>query len=215
MKVSSQLILLLPALAAAATNAQVEPSAPASRGSYGLESRYVDAEPAPYRNTPKGSLDVPVDGKDGKPHAGPWVETNAERDRKITKGSDDIDRATVKYDTKIPSSEHLSTEEGKMIPHSNGGVMDDRNRVGPREGTRGTEGGVSEKGKENQMNAGKTPGSPKEAPPLPHSEAQKLPADSDAGVGSGSRTAEGAGTLGMLEVRSVISLDSVDWPLTF
>lgn len=217
MKISPELILLLPALAAAAanTNPISEPSAPASRGSTGIDYRYVDAEPAPRRNTPKGSLDVPVDGQDGKPHAGPWVETTAERDRKVTKDTDDIDRAAVKYDTKIPSTGHISTEEGKIIPHSNGGVMDDRNRVGPKEGTRGTEGGVSEKGKENQMNAGKTPGSPKEAPPLPYGETQKLPSDSDSGIGSGSRTADGTGTLGMLEVRSDVSLDSIDWPLTF
>lgn len=141
-----------------------------------------------------------MDGKDGRPHAGPWVETGAERDRKSAKGSDDIDLVSTKYDSKIPSSEHLSTEEGKMIPHSNGGVMDDPNRAGPREGTRGTEGGVSEKKKENQYNAEKVPGGPKEAPPLPHSEEKKVPSDSDSATGTGGRTAEDAGTLGMLEV---------------
>jgi len=141
-----------------------------------------------------------VDGKDGRPHAGPWVETGAERDRKSAKVSGDIDQVSTKYDSKIPSSEHLSTEDGKIIPHSNSGVMDDPNRAGPREGTRGTEGGVSERKKENQYNAEKVPGGPKEAPPLPHSEEQKLPSDSDSATGTGGRTAEGAGTLGTLEV---------------
>jgi hypothetical protein len=167
-----------------------------------LNSRYVEPESIASTNTVKGSLDAPVDGKDGRPHAGPWVETNAERDRKSNKGSDDIDLVSTKYDLKIPSSEHLGTGEGQVIPHSNGGVMDDPDRAGPKAGTRGTEGGVSEKGKDSQFNAEKVPGSPKEAPPLPHSEKQKQP-DSDTTVGSGGRTADDAGTLGMLEVRSI------------
>lgn len=153
-----------------------------------------------------------MDGKDGRPHAGPWVETGAERDRKSAKGSDDFDLGSTTYDSKIPSSEHLSTEEGKMIPHSNSGVMDDPNRTGPREGTRGTEGGVSEKKKENLYNAEKVPGGPKEAPPLPHSEEQKLPSDSDSATGTGTRSAEGAGTLGMLEVRSDLQENIIHFP---
>ncbi|KAJ5296950.1 uncharacterized protein N7443_007843 [Penicillium atrosanguineum] len=195
---SPLILLLLPALSAAASiKPSSTPSPSASRGSYDLTSRYVDAESI-SNNAAKGSQDVPVDGKDGRPHAGPWVETGAERDRKTAKGSD-IDPVSTKYDSKIPSSEHLSTEEGKMIPHSNGGVMDDPNRTGPREGTRGTEGGVSEKKKENLYNAEKVPGGPKEALPLPHSEEQKLPSDSDSATGTGGRSADGAGTLGMLE----------------
>lgn len=197
LNLSSPLILfLLPAISTAL--ADVKPNAqPAARASYDspeLESRY--SESASYVSG-KGSSEVPVDGKDGKPHAGPWVETGAERDRKSTGntivGSDDYELAPSKLDTKIPSSDHLSTDSGKVIPHSNGGVMDDPNRAGPKEGTRGTEGGVSVKGKENQ-NAEKTPGSPKEAPPLPHSEKQKLSSDSDSASGAGGRTA------GMLEV---------------
>ncbi|KAJ5198124.1 uncharacterized protein N7498_007241 [Penicillium cinerascens] len=197
---SSPLILfLLPALSAAVDiTPSSRPSPSASRGSYDLTSRYVDPDSF-SNNAAKGAQDVPVDGQDGRPHAGPWVETGAERDRKSAKGSDDIDLVSTKYDSKFPSSEHLSTEEGKMIPHSNGGVMDDPNRAGPREGTRGTEGGVSEKKKENQYNAEKVPGGPKEAPPLPHSEEKKLPSNSDSATGTDGRTAEDARTLGMLE----------------
>ena len=202
---SSLFLLLLPALSSAATNTLSisEPSASASLRTSNLDSRYVDSDSLGSNNVVKGSLDVPVDGKDGRPHAGPWVETNAERDRKSTQGNDDVELVSTKYDTKIPSSGHLSTEEGKMIPHSNDGVMDDPHRAGPKEGTRGTEGGVSEKGKENQMSSEKLPGGPKEAPPLPHSETQKLPSDSDEAMGSSSRIADGAGSLGMLEVRFV------------
>lgn len=198
----SLLLLLLPALSTAATNTRSisEPSAPPSRGSSTLDARYIDADSVASTNAIHGSPDVPVDGKDGRPHAGPWVETSAERDRKSSKGSDDVDLVSTKYDSKIPSSDHLGTEEGKVIPHSNGGVMDDPHRAGPQEGTRGTEGGVSEKGKDNIYNAAKTPDSPKEALPLPPSEKHKLSSDSEDATG-GSRTAEGAGTLGMLEVR--------------
>lgn len=198
---SPLILLLLPALSAATS---IKPSSSArpstSRSYYDLTSRYVDTDSL-SNNAAKGSQDVPVDGKDGRPHAGPWVETGAERDRKSAKNIDEIDLVSTNYDSKIPSSEHLSTEEGKLIPHFNGGVMDDPNRTGPREGTRGTEGGVSEK-KEDFYTAEKVPGGPKEAPPLPHSEEQKLPSDSDSATGTGGRSSEGAGTLGMLEVRS-------------
>ncbi|KAJ5572716.1 hypothetical protein N7450_009700 [Penicillium hetheringtonii] len=201
---SPLILFLLPAVSTALADAKpnAQPTARASYGSSGLESRYTDSDYYPSGNTAKGSSDIPVDGKDGKPHAGPWVETGAERDRKSSgitiTGSDDYELVPPKYDTKIPSSGHISTEDGKVIPHSNGGVMDDPNRAGPKEGTRGTEGGVSVKGKENQNNE-KVPGSPKEAPPLPHSEKQKLPSDSDSTSGSASRTADESGTLGMLE----------------
>lgn len=157
-------------------------------------------------NAAKGSLDVPIDGKDGRPHAGPWVETSAERDRKSSKGSDDLDVVTGEFDITIPSSGHLSTEDGNVIPHSNGGVMDDPHRTGPKEGTRGTEGGVSEKGKETLYNAERVPGIPKEAPPLPQSEASKLSSAKDKTVGSSSRTADDTSSLGMLEVRLLLGM---------
>lgn len=196
------LLFLLPAISAALadTTYNDDLNSRVSRETVGVNSRLADVDTV-ASNVAKGAPDVPVDGKDGRPHAGPWVETNAERDRKSAKGSDDTNLASTKYDTKIPSSGHLSTEEGKMIPHSNGGVMDDPHRAGPKEGTRGTEGGVSEKGKENQASE-KVPGGPKEALPLPHSETKKLPAGSeDMTTGGASQSAEGSGSLGMLEVR--------------
>lgn len=194
-------LLLLPALSTAVADikSDSESGTTVSRGSYDINSRYADTDSL-SGNAVKGSLDVPVDGKDGRPHAGPWVETSAERDRKSSKGSDDIDAVSGKFDTKVPSSEHLSTEDGKVIPHSNGGVMDDPHRTGPKEGTRGTEGGVSEKGKESSYITEKVPGVPKEAPPLPHSETQKLSSANDRTVGASGRTADDTGSLGMLEV---------------
>ncbi|KXG46133.1 Uncharacterized protein family UPF0016 [Penicillium griseofulvum] len=197
---SSFLLFLLPAISAALADTTYNDNidSQVSRETAGNNAHLVDSNIV-ASNVAKGAPDVPVDGKDGRPHAGPWVETNADRDHKVAKAGGDIDSGS-RYDTKIPSSEHLSTEEGKVIPHSNGGVMDDPYRSGPREGTRGTEGGVSEKGKENQLVSEKVPGSPKEAPPLPHIETKKLVSNSDdATTGSAIRAAENPGSLGMLE----------------
>ncbi|KAL4781809.1 hypothetical protein BJX76DRAFT_334437 [Aspergillus varians] len=153
-----------------------------------------DVEELAPKASPKGSLDAPVDGRDGRPHAGPWVETNAERDRKKsgTVSGEEQPRQVPK------SAEHLESN-GEPIPYSNDGVMDDRNRAAPKEGTRGTEGGVSEKLKGNTYSGDKSPDSPKEAPPLPHSDEQKLPT---AGEDSGAKDTKGSSTdstLGVLE----------------
>lgn len=67
-----------------------------------------------------GTQDAPVDGHDGKPHQGPFV------------------------DSKEPSEKPAG--KGKIKPED--GVMNDPNRAAPKKGTTGTEGGVSEKSKE-------------------------------------------------------------------
>ncbi len=115
---------------------------------------------------PVGTKDAPIDGKDGKPHAGPFVETEAERDRKKAKDSADEEPAI------IPSAGPV--KEQADLRQSNDGVMNDPNRMGPKDGTRGTEGGVSEKSKESKVGEEKKPDPPKEAPPLPHSEQEMM-----------------------------------------
>ncbi|KAI4165215.1 MAG: hypothetical protein LQ342_001083 [Letrouitia transgressa] len=127
-----------------------------------------------------GTKDAPVDGKDGRPHLGPFVETNAERDRKKAKESGD-EEAAQKPIPKDKAKE-ASYKDGWELPMTNDGVMDDPNRAGPKEGTRGTEGGISEKsgvvkGKDGDSKTSKSekkPDPPKEAPPLPHGEQEKL-----------------------------------------
>ncbi|KAL9100001.1 MAG: hypothetical protein Q9163_004567 [Psora crenata] len=121
-----------------------------------------------------GTKDAPVDGRDGRPHLGPFVETSAERDRKKAKESgDDLPKTPTKDVPKGGSS-----EDGWKMPETNDGVMDDPNRTGPKEGTRGTEGGISEKTKdskeEKKGDLEKKPDPPKEVPPLPHSEQNGL-----------------------------------------
>ena len=131
-----------------------------------------------------GTQDAPVDGKDGRPHEGPFVETAAERDRKKAKesGEEEAPMTSKKPAPKAtPKGASYTKGWDSALPESNDGVMDDPNRIGPKEGTRGTEGGISEKNRERKAQAGqdgikseKTPEKPKEAPPLPHSEQEKL-----------------------------------------
>ena len=116
------------------------------------------------------SKPAPVDGMDGKPHAGPWVRLGADRASPVPSMDDSAGRK--------PSPRPLATP---AIPKVNDGVMDDPNRETPKKGTTGTEGGVSEKDRHRKAHEGQTgeraekrPDPPKEAPPLPHSEQEKI-----------------------------------------
>jgi len=124
---------------------------------------------------PVGTEHAPVDGKDGVPHQGPWVETSAERVRKKAKTTldDDDDSSSISH-PQLEDRQRDSTSQ--KIPQSNEGVMDDKSRSGPVEGTRGTEGGITEKSKNKDPISvdQKRPDAPKEQPPLPHSEKEKL-----------------------------------------
>lgn len=110
-----------------------------------------------------GTKDAPVDGKDGMPHQGPFVDRE-------------------EHDAKDLSSLNGRPADALSgVPETNDGVMDDPDRPKPKEGTTGTEGGVSEKEKarialegETGEKANKIPESPKEVPPLPHSEEERL-----------------------------------------
>lgn len=196
------LLSLLPAIASAATDPTSAdgPSIDPSIAPRDVNPNAVIPDRdglAASRITQKGALDVPVDGQDGRPHAGPWVETSAERGRKKTGSADTSDGK--------PATQSSGSTLGRLgpdgipVPRSNDGVMDDPNRSGPKEGTRGTEGGISEKQKENRLSGEKVPGGPKEAPPLPHSEQQKLPTD-DRTSGKESKASESGSGLGVLEV---------------
>jgi len=114
--------------------------------------------------------------EDGMPHEGPFV-TVPDKGRK--KGAD------VDADDELPPLKGRPVDptiiDGKKIPETNDGVMDDPHRKPPKEGTTGTEGGVSEKDKARKAKEGRTgekvemvPETPKEKPPLPHSEQEKM-----------------------------------------
>ncbi|KAL8943379.1 MAG: hypothetical protein Q9216_001088 [Gyalolechia sp. 2 TL-2023] len=131
-----------------------------------------------------GTKDAPVDGKDGRPHQGPFIETSAERDRKKAKESGDDGPTTTADRPAIPEKfKEASYKDGWKIdlPKTNDGVMDDPNRSGPKEGTRGTEGGISEKSRDGKTDGDsgltkseKKPDPPKEVPPLPHGEQEQF-----------------------------------------
>jgi len=117
------------------------------------------AIPQRTTGTNLGTRDAPVDGLDGKPHAGPFV--------------DPLDSAQSKTTTS-------STKNLKPKPKPEDGVMNDPNRLPPKEGTTGTEGGVSEKSRDRIAEESKTgtkqmkvPDSPKESPPVPAGERPK------------------------------------------
>ncbi|PSS03257.1 hypothetical protein BD289DRAFT_219775 [Coniella lustricola] len=124
-----------------------------------------------------GTKDAPVDGVDGRPHEGPFVEAENLR-------------STVSEPKNLAPLEGRpidpSVIDGVKIPETNDGVMNDPNRVEPKLGTTGTSGGVSEKDQARKAKEGVTgekaenkPEAPKEAPPLPHSEQEKITNNED------------------------------------
>ncbi|KAJ9607382.1 GCR1-dependent translation factor 1 [Cladophialophora chaetospira] len=112
------------------------------------------------KGSPVGTEHAPVDGRDGMPHDGPFVETSGERTRK-KQGAGEEENWGMK-----PYKDHPDMPE---LPLTNDAVMDDRVNSNPIEGTRGVEGGISEKSKEINVSE-KKPESPKDARPLPHNE---------------------------------------------
>ncbi|KAF2398293.1 UPF0016-domain-containing protein [Trichodelitschia bisporula] len=125
-----------------------------------------------------GTKDAPVDGLDGKPHAGPFV--GSEGKKKPSNAVEDL--GGVKKPVAGSSRERVLKDKWEVPPHDiPDSVMDDRDRDAPKRGPTGTEGGVSEKDRDRkakEKEAGgkieKKPDAPKEAPPLPVSEEAKL-----------------------------------------
>jgi Ca2+/H+ antiporter, TMEM165/GDT1 family len=175
-KHSPLILLLLPPLIAALANTPTDTQAVRRVTISPRDARdALEPEPEPAVAVNSGARrdiptkDAPVDGKDGKPHLGPFVETD------ISTGGD-LSDLTLKGK---PSD--WKTVDGKEIPESNDCVMFDKNRERPQEGTTGLEGGVTEKERTRKAQEGKAGGKlqtqpepPKEQPPLPHSEEQKI-----------------------------------------
>ncbi|KAL4924574.1 TMEM165/GDT1 family protein [Aspergillus undulatus] len=203
---SSVILLLLPAITTtlADESSDAKDVAVAGRDTTGATAAAPDIDEIAAKTSFKGTQGAPIDGKDGRPHAGPWVETSAERDRKNT------DVVTGKTNTE--PAYYLDTNE-KSIPSSNNGVMDDRNRAAPKAGTRGTEAGVSGKSTGNTYTGDKSLDSPKAAPPLPHSEEQKLPATGEDSSAKGTKGSSTDSTLGVLEKPADLPNTPHDLPL--
>lgn len=144
-----------------------------------IPNEATTARSAPTVRPYKGTEDAPVDGLDGKPHAGPFVDTKPEESRAREDGA----RITTTEKARPTSLEKFAAGSDdrwrlENIPDRNDGVMNDENRVLPKKGTTGTEGGISEKAKERQANpnAENKPQEPKVAPQLPQEEQERLDA---------------------------------------
>lgn len=194
-KQSPLLLLLAPSLVSALSDPIPDTAAGRSSGLSSSSGAGDTSEPAvavdidasSRRNYP--TKDAPVDGKDGKPHMGPFVgtePTDGSSSGSSTGGSGSSSSGSTLHTDENRASlkgrpDDYTVVDGKKIPETNDGVMFDKNRERPQEGTTGTEGGVSEKDKTRKAREGQVggrlqaqPESPKEQPPLPHSEERKL-----------------------------------------
>ena len=168
------LILLIPFAAALSAAAQDDTQLTFTKDLEDRDAARLDTEPLVDTSKAKydvGTRDAPVDGKDGKPHAGPFV--GSEKDlKKATSSVEDGEIIAGKYE-----KSELIIPDSSKIPPVNDGVMNDPSRELPKYGTTGIEGGVSEKDKARKAQEGQTgerlekkPDSPKEVPPMPVSE---------------------------------------------
>ncbi|KAH6672109.1 putative GCR1-dependent translation factor 1 [Halenospora varia] len=202
------LLLLSPSLASALSTAAQENAGGATIAKTpSRDAKLDDSSQAPVvdlNTKPKfeiGTKDAPVDGKDGKPHAGPWVGT--EKDPKKDAKKDSKTPTSSKDETELvlngkEDKKKLTNPDGTKIPTVNDGVMDDPHRQLPKVGTTGTEGGVSEKDKARKAQEGQTgeklekkPDSPKEAPPLPQSDQKKLKEEKEKSEKAKSKSKDG------------------------
>lgn len=126
-----------------------------------------------------GTKDAPVDGLDGKPHAGPFVLENTPIE-KPAKGSD-----STKSTAHESLADTITEDQKKASPDKDIGVMDDPDRALPKKGTTGTEGGVTQRTKEHKAleeekgeKLGKVPMSPDEERPLSSDEQERMGVDS-------------------------------------
>ncbi|OTB07299.1 hypothetical protein M426DRAFT_317984 [Hypoxylon sp. CI-4A] len=177
------ILLLLPSLVIAASALDAKSAKGAAAAAIDADDAYapssLDSTVASSKSSKFeiGTKDAPVDGKDGMPHEGPFVTTD--------KGRKKGDTSELVETKPLPPLKNKPVDptviDGKKIPESNDGVMDDPHRQPPKQGTTGTEGGVSQKDKARKAKEGVTgekvenvPETPKEKPPLPHSEQEKI-----------------------------------------
>ncbi|USP73964.1 uncharacterized protein yc1106_01238 [Curvularia clavata] len=168
------LLLLLPALQVLATSNAADssknPLARAAAPAYADATPRTDASLAAPTGV-KGTKDAPVDGLDGKPHAGPYVDDTPKAHSKAPNVVEDLGAA------KKPKGSSDTVLVDKVLDGDKSVMQDPERKLAT--GSKGTEGGVSEKDKQRTAHEEKTgekmekvPESPKEAPPHPHDQAQ-------------------------------------------
>lgn len=183
---SAAILLLVPALhvlaASVALDTADKPLARAPLPAYGEDAEDVAIpEPSVSPSSPssKGTKDAPVDGFDGKPHAGPYIDDTPTSHGKQPNIVEELQPGA----SSSKDSTTLVEEEG--ILDGDKSVMQDPERK-PATGNTGIEGGVSAKDKERLEHEEKTgekmekvPESPKEPQPLSHADQQQLEEDTE------------------------------------
>ncbi|CBX91119.1 predicted protein [Plenodomus lingam JN3] len=139
-------------------------------------------ESSPLSSTPasKGTKDAPVDGMDGKPHAGPYVDKKPTPQEKQSNVVEDLGKKPTGQST----GSILVGADDEVLDGDKSVMQDPSRKLAT--GSKGTEGGVSAKDKERLAHEEKTgekkenvPESPKEAPPQPHDQKQLMSATTD------------------------------------
>jgi hypothetical protein len=150
---SALLLLLLPALVSSAV---IEPKAqdgvlaakaPVAGAVKDYTAITTSNSRAPTGKPVVGTKDAPVDGLDGKPHAGPFVDITPEEKKKPAAVAEDLVKPLPTSLSKLKGSDATDKKE------------------------KAVQGQTGEK-------AEKKPETPKEAPPLPHSEQELIGKDS-------------------------------------
>jgi putative Ca2+/H+ antiporter (TMEM165/GDT1 family) len=181
-----QTLILLPALQvlARSTVAEVDGKRLVKRAA---DPAYTNAipDPSPAAVTPgaskgakdKGTKDAPVDGFDGKPHAGPYIDDTPTAHDKKPAVVEDL--GTGKKTVPRPKDSTLVGAEKEVLDGDKSVMQDPDRKLAT--GKTGVEGGVSAKDKERLAHEDKTgskkeqvPTPPKEALPLPHGEQSHL-----------------------------------------
>ncbi|KAF2267945.1 UPF0016-domain-containing protein [Lojkania enalia] len=170
------LLLLVPTLRVLAASRATEAEDQVARA---VVPEYADVSTLPPSTPSPGSKatkDAPVDGLDGKPHEGPYIDDNPTIPKILPGGIEELRPEA----TRVSSTQGMTKEEWAALQADGDGVMDDPDRTPPK-GNTGTEGGVSAKDKDRKEHEDKTgeklekvPESPKEAHPLPHGEQEAL-----------------------------------------
>ena len=191
-------ILLLPALSALAASAALDAADKqvARAAAPAFTNDIPNPSPAPQAPGSKGTKDAPVDGFDGKPHAGPYVDDKPTLSDKKPAIVEDVG---TMHTTLAKPKDSTLVDGADAVLDGDKSVMQDPDRK-LATGNTGVEGGVSAKDKERLEDEGKTgpkqgkvPESPKEAPPLPHGEQKHIQDDPAATSSTTSRVYGAAG----------------------
>jgi hypothetical protein len=156
-------LLLFSSLAIAASSDSKPGSVQHLQFKQDLPNKKPDLAAAPDARPEVGTKDAPVDGLDGKPHAGPFVDSTKKKNPQQVEDIPSNSGAISKENKEKVLGDTFATPEDDGVMSD---VSDRRQPTGPT----GTEGGVTQKDREKKEKGGagqeKRPEAPKEAPKL-------------------------------------------------